>query len=156
MNVSSRLLRFLPASSRLIIDIQLVCRHKLDRQIAAQSRAFFSGLSDIIDSKWLRMFDQRELRQLIGGEETIIDLDDLRANCEVSGFKKDDTMRMFWRVVQSFDQVQRRALLSFTTSCSRPPLLGFAQLNPKFGVRCAGEDTTRLPSASSCFNLLKM
>ena len=41
--------------------IQLVCRYKLDKQIAAQSRAFFSGLSDIIDSKWLRMFDQQEL-----------------------------------------------------------------------------------------------
>jgi len=31
--------------------IQLVCKYKLDKQIAAQSRAFFHGLSDIIDSK---------------------------------------------------------------------------------------------------------
>lgn len=34
--------------------------------------------------------------------------------------------------------------------------LGFGHLNPKFGIRSAGSDTTRLPSASSCFNLLKM
>lgn len=86
----------------------------------------------------------------------MIDLDDLKANCDVTGFPDDNTMRMFWRVVQSFDQGQRRALLSFVTSCSRPPLLGFAHLNPKFGVRWAGGDTTRLPSASSCFNLLKL
>lgn len=99
-----------------------MCRHKLDRQISAQSRAFFSGLSDIIDSKWLRMFDQRELRQLIGGEETIIDMDDLKAHCEVTGFPNDETMRMFWRVVKSFNQEERRALLRFVTSCSRPPL----------------------------------
>ena len=154
----------------MIPDIQLVCRHKLDRQIAAQSRAFFSGLSEIIDSKWLRMFDQRELRQLIGGEETLIDLDDLRANCETSGFRTDDTMRMFWKVVKGFNQEERRALLRFVTSCSRPPLsalhwsnrskltnrLGFAYLNPKFGIRSSGADTERLPSASACFNLLKL
>lgn len=103
-------------------DIQLVCRYKLDKQIAAQSRAFFDGLSDIIDSKWLRMFDQQELRQLIGGEETLIDLDDLRAHVHVTGFPNDVTMKLFWRVVKRFTQEERRALLRFVTSCSRPPL----------------------------------
>ena len=148
--------------------IQLVCKYKLDKQIAAQSRAFFEGLSDIIDSKWLRMFDQHELQQLIGGEETMIDLDDLRANAVVSGFPNDNTIRLFWKVsisvnatfslrlalqvVKGFDQEQRKALLSFVTSCSRPPLLGFEYLNPKFGIRFGGGDTTRLPSAckSTC------
>jgi hypothetical protein len=33
------------------VDIQLVCKYKLDKQIAQQSRAFFNGLSDIIDPK---------------------------------------------------------------------------------------------------------
>jgi len=32
---------------------------------------------------------------------------------------------MFWRVIDSFTDVQRRQLLKFVTSCSRPPLLGF-------------------------------
>jgi len=32
---------------------------------------------------------------------------------------------MFWRVIASFTDVQRRQLLKFVTSCSRPPLLGF-------------------------------
>ena len=143
------------------VDIQLVCKYKLDKQIAAQSRAFFHGLSDIIDPKCellgtgkrnraegpcsgLRMFDQQELRQLIGGEETLIDLDDLREHTVVSGFPNDDTIRMFWKVrrvagleilclrvadavvwtqvVKNFDQEERRALLRFVTSCSRPPL----------------------------------
>ena len=34
--------------------------------------------------------------------------------------------------------------------------LGFGHLNPSFGIRSTGNDTTRLPSASSCFNLLKL
>ena len=114
----------------------------------------------------LRMFNQQELRQLIGGEETIIDLDDLRAHSVVSGFANDDTVKLFWKVsrgllewscrlkpdqvVKSFDHEQRRALLRFVTSCSRPPLLGFQNLNPNFGIRCAGSDTSRLPSACKC------
>jgi hypothetical protein len=36
--------------------IQLVCKYKLDKQIAAQSRAFFHGLSDLIDSKCMSTF----------------------------------------------------------------------------------------------------
>ncbi|WWD00653.1 hypothetical protein V866_007588 [Kwoniella sp. B9012] len=136
--------------------IQLVCKYKLDRQISAQSRAFFNGLSDLIDAKWLRMFDQQELQQLIGGEETLIDIDDLRAHCSVDGFPNDTTPRLFWKVVKGFTQDQRRALLRFVTSCSRPPLLGFGYLYPKFGVKFNGNDTSRLPSASACFNLLKL
>lgn len=37
--------------------------------------------------------------------------------------------------------------MRFVTSCSRPPLLGFEYLYPKFGIRWGGGDTTRLPSA---------
>lgn len=34
-----------------MVDIQLVCKYKLDRQIALQSRAFFNGMADVIDAK---------------------------------------------------------------------------------------------------------
>ncbi|GMK53858.1 hypothetical protein CspeluHIS016_0104440 [Cutaneotrichosporon spelunceum] len=136
--------------------IALVCKYKLDRQFAAQSEAFFAGLSDLIDPRWLRMFDQNELAQLLGGEEAPIDLLDLRKHTTVSGFDDERTPAMFWRVVDSFSEDQKRQLLTFVTSCSRPPLLGFAHLNPPFGVRNAGQDKSRLPTASSCANLLKL
>lgn len=136
--------------------IQLVCRYKLDRQFVEQSRAFFSGLSDIIDPKWLRMFDQHELAQLLGGEEVPIDVKDLRKHTTMTGFTDQTTPQMFWKVVEDLDQDQRRALLRFVTSCSRPPLLGFGHLNPGFAVRNSGNDTARLPTASSCANLLKL
>lgn len=71
-------------------------------------------------------------------------------------------------------------LLQFVTSCSKPPLLGFAHLEPPFSIRCVevgdDEDTgdtigsvirgfftirkkdplNRLPTSSTCFNLLKL
>ena len=130
--------------------IQLMCKYKLDKQIAAQSRAFFHGLSDLIDSKctwlssslilchpilesikrdvnkWLisglRMFDQAELAQLIGGEDKLIDMDDLEKFAHVSGYANDKTITAFWKVVKSFNQEQRRGLVKFVTSCARPPL----------------------------------
>jgi len=66
------------------------------------------------------------------------------------------TITAFWTVVESFDQDQRRALLRFVTSCSRPPLLGFKELVPNFAIRDAGQDEQRLPTASTCVNLLKL
>lgn len=57
---------------------------------------------------------------------------------------------------QTFNQERRKSFLKFVTSCPSPPLLGFSQLNPKFAIRLAGEDDTRLPTASTCVNLLKL
>ena len=35
------------------------------------------------------------------------------------------TITAFWAVVEDLSEDQKRALLKFVTSCSRPPLLGF-------------------------------
>ncbi|KAG5735313.1 hypothetical protein E4T56_gene10958 [Termitomyces sp. T112] len=48
------------------------------------------------------------------------------------------------------------ALLRFVTSCSRPPLLGFKELVPNFSIRDASSDQHRLPTSSTCVNLLKL
>lgn len=80
------------------------------------------------------------------------------------------------QVVETFNHEQRRALLRFATSCSRPPLLyveknvalgfdrrqtnllnsGFKELNPLFAIRDSGSDQNRLPTSSTCVNLLKV
>ncbi|KAL5519890.1 hypothetical protein ACEPAG_1550 [Sanghuangporus baumii] len=137
--------------------IYLVCHYHLTKKIKPQSEAFFEGLSEMIDPKWIRMFNQQEIQILIGGVNSPIDLDDLRRHTHYGGYKDDDPIiEAFWRVVNSFDHEQRRALLRFATSCSRPPLLGFKELQPNFSIRRAGEEQDRLPTASTCVNLLKL
>jgi len=138
--------------------IALVASYRLNVQIRPQCTAFLEGLSDVVDPKWLRMFDQRELQILIGGVEDEIDIDDLRDHTVYGGVydEADETIRGFWSVVKSFDHKQRRALLRFVTSCSRPPLLGFGELNPQFAIRDATDDQNRLPTSSTCVNLLKL
>ena len=41
------------------------------------------------------------------------------------------TIAAFWAVVTDLSEEQKRALLKFVTSCSRPPLLGF-KVSPVF------------------------
>ncbi|KDR77942.1 hypothetical protein GALMADRAFT_244909 [Galerina marginata CBS 339.88] len=141
-----------------LLYIYLVSHYRLSKQIKLQSEAFFEGLSEMIDQKWLRMFNQQEVQILIGGVNAPIDLDDLKRHTNYGGLYDDnhETIVAFWRVVNSFDQEQRRSLLRFVTSCSRPPLLGFKELVPNFSIRDAGADEYRLPTSSTCVNLLKL
>ncbi|KAJ7260134.1 HECT-domain-containing protein [Mycena rebaudengoi] len=137
--------------------IYLISHFRLSRQIKPQSAAFFEGLSEIIDSRWLRMFNQQELQALLGGADSIIDVEDLKSHTEYAGGYKDaddPTIVAFWNVVRTFDEVQRRALLHFVTSCSRPPLLGFKDLRPNFQIHDMGGDDDHLPGSATCSNLL--
>ncbi|KAG6914062.1 hypothetical protein DXG01_002698 [Tephrocybe rancida] len=138
--------------------IQLVAHFRLTKQIRLQSEAFFEGLSEMIEPRWIRMFNQQEMQILLGGVNTPIDFDDLRGNTNYGGLYDDneETIVMFWNVVNTFDQEQRMALLRFVTSCSRPPLLGFKELVPNFSIRDASSDQHRLPTSSTCVNLLKL
>ncbi len=84
-------------------------------------------MSDVIDLDWLRMFSYRELQTLISGSEQEIDVDDLVEHTKYgNGFSPEhNTIVAFWKVFREMEEADRRALLKFVTSCSRPPLLGF-------------------------------
>ncbi|KAJ3355744.1 hypothetical protein HDU83_002749 [Entophlyctis luteolus] len=99
-----------------------------------------------------------ELQFLVGGATVPIDLEDLRGNIKYNGdfHEQHFTIRLFWETVYEFDEKERRLLVKFVTSCERPPLLGFAELNPLFCIHPSGTDEDRLPTASTCINMLKL
>ncbi|KAI2628452.1 hypothetical protein GGR54DRAFT_636172 [Hypoxylon sp. NC1633] len=143
--------------------ISYVTNHRLVAQPYRQTRAFLKGLGSIIDPAWLSMFNQSELQHLVGGDSLEIDVDDLRRNTIYSGLYAlgDDgmehpTIQMFWQVIQEFQDSERRQVLKYVTSTPRAPLLGFSQLSPHFSIRDSGVDEERLPSTSTCVNLLKL
>lgn len=138
--------------------IHLVADYKLNRQIKQQCNAFRNGLADVIGLDWLRMFSSRELSTLISGAEHEINVSDLQAHTNYSGGFEigHPTITAFWAVVQGMAEDQKRSLLKFVTSCSRPPLLGFKDLDPPFCIQNAGSEPNRLPTASTCMNLLKL
>ncbi|XP_070563134.1 ubiquitin-protein ligase E3C-like [Ptychodera flava] len=145
-------------SNNRIEYIHLMADYRLNKQIRAHCTAFREGLSNIINLDWLRMFDYHELQTLISGALVPVDVEDLKRHTNYSGSYSVDhpVIEMFWRVVESLDDKQKRQLLKFVTSCSRPPLLGFKDLYPAFCIHNGGSDLERLPSASTCMNLLKL
>ena len=146
-----------------LVYISYVARHRLKVQPRLQTSAFLKGLGTMIQPSWLSMFNQSELQTLIGGEFSEIDVNDLRRNTLYGGVyqigddgKEHPTVRLFWRVMEELSDEDRRKLLKYVTSTPRAPLLGFNQLNPQFSIRDSGSDQDRLPSTSTCVNLLKL
>lgn len=142
---------------------------KLNRQILPFSNAFYRGLTDLISPSWLKLFNASEFNQLLSGGNHDIDIDDLRKNTRYTGGYTEGsrTVKLFWEVFANFEPKERCLLLKFVTSCSRAPLLGFKYLQPTFTIHkvsCdlpllatfGGQDVDRLPSASTCYNTLKL
>lgn len=128
---------------------------------------------------------QHELQLLIGGSQRTIDVHDWRANTLYAGgyHERSPQMQWFWKVrgpapcctsrtprpapspvrplvqiVAELSDDHRAKLLRFVTSCSRPPLLGFAHLHPKLCIQHipTPSDDARLPTSATCMNLLKL
>lgn len=137
--------------------IHLMADYKLNKQIRAQCSAFKQGLANVVPLEWLQMFNNKEFQVLISGAQIPVDVEDLKQHTNYTGGYASDhpTIRLFWKVVENFTDVQRSQLLKFVTSCSRPPLLGFKELDPPFCIQHAGS-VDRLPTASTCMNLLKL
>ncbi|CAN8003913.1 unnamed protein product [Ixodes hexagonus] len=138
--------------------VHLMADHLLNAQLRQQCLAFRQGLEELLPSHWLRLFAPHELQVLISGAQSPVDLEDLRQHTHYEGGYTADhpVICAFWRVLAGFDERQRRLLLKFVTSCSRPPLLGFKDLEPRFCIQSAGAEPGRLPTASTCMNLLKL
>lgn len=118
------------------------------------------------------------------GDISDFDVDELRSFTRYEGgyFDQHLTIHKFWRIVKDMSPADRRKFLKFATSCSKAPVGGFSHLSPPFTIRFVsedqvntsgdatsspvtqfftsmfgiGKDMTRLPTASTCFNLLKL
>ncbi|KAK5113784.1 hypothetical protein LTR62_003168 [Meristemomyces frigidus] len=150
------------AANRLIY-INRMSWWRLAGQSALQTNAFLRGLGSIVQPSWLAMFNQLELQTLIGGSATPVDIADLRRNTQYGGLYtigsdglEHPSVQLFWDVMSSLPDSERRNVLKFVTSTPRGPLLGFGHLTPRFSIRDSGRDEGRLPSTSTCVNLLKL
>ncbi|SMN19219.1 similar to Saccharomyces cerevisiae YGL141W HUL5 Multiubiquitin chain assembly factor (E4) [Maudiozyma saulgeensis] len=134
-----------------------IAEYKLDNSLLEAVTAFHRGLSVMIPPIWLEMFNPEEFEMLISGGKKDFDIVDLQNNTEYGGYKEDDiTIRNFWDIINDMTSEERCKFLKFVTSVPQAPLQGFESLDPKFGIRNAGNDLTRLPTASTCVNLLKL
>lgn len=147
----------------LLRYLALVAHFKLNVETAAQCRAFLDGLRVVLPARWLRLFSQEELQLLIGGSQTRVDVRDWAQHARYAGGYDAGSaqVRWFWELVAAYSDEERAALLQFATACPRPPLLGFRHLHPPFCIQRValpggGGGDARLPTASTCMNLLKL
>lgn len=137
--------------------IHRLAHYRMNKQIKEQSDAFLQGFYDIVPAHFIRLFSHEELQLLISGKGGRIDLNDWRRNTRYSGGydEKTPVVEWFWIAVSEFSAEDQSRMLQFVTSCPRAPLLGFAYLVPGFCIHRA-EGHVRLPTASTCMNLLKL
>ncbi|KAG5444561.1 Ubiquitin-protein ligase E3C [Clonorchis sinensis] len=137
--------------------MHLVAYYKLNKQIYPQVKAFTTGLNDVICLDWLRLFDADELQTLISGANTVIDVDDLEKHTVYlqNSSEFSETLKHFWSVLRDLSESDKRLFLRFVTACSRPPMFGFRDLQPPFSIQIT-QELDRLPTASTCMNLLRL
>ncbi|VDM45036.1 unnamed protein product [Toxocara canis] len=166
-----------------IAYVHKMAQYRVFDQTKEQCRAFVSGFLSILNANWLSLFAPHELQFLISGQSSDIDLRDLRKHVQYyGGFHSNHRLiKWLWQILEcDFSVEERHLFLKFVTSCSRAPLLGFAYLEPPFSIRCVEvsddqdqgdtlasvvrgflaikrtQSPTRLPTSSTCFNLLKL
>eukprot|EP01050_Picozoa_sp_SAG11_P000962 SAG11_NODE_37_length_21777_cov_4.523711_12_plen_1735_part_00 len=118
--------------------------------------ALLAGLTEVVPRATLHCFCAAELSRVLGGEARV-DMAQLRKHTRLTGgYGTDDaTVGAFWKAVEEMAQPQRARLLQFVTGSSRLPAGGAGALEPPLTIQRV-ESSTRLPSASTCFNLLKL
>ncbi|ERN14346.1 E3 ubiquitin-protein ligase UPL2 isoform X1 [Amborella trichopoda] len=141
--------------------VDLVAEHKLTTAIRPQINAFMEGFNELIPRELISIFHDKELELLISGLPDI-DLDDLRANTEYSGYSAaSPVIQWFWEVVNGFSKEDKARLLQFVTGTSKVPLEGFRALqgisgSQRFQIHKAYGSPDHLPSAHTCFNQLDL
>lgn len=136
-----------------------VANFKISTSISTASQYFLNGLFSLIKPHWIQMFNPLELQMLISGREKEIDVADLKNHVELGGFLESDQtiLDLFDLLNNELSSEEKGLFVKFVTSSSKAPLLGFQELDPKFGIRNVGYDSkSRLPTASTCVNLLKL
>ncbi|KAJ9560583.1 hypothetical protein OSB04_005743 [Centaurea solstitialis] len=141
--------------------VDLIAEHRLTTAIRPQINAFLEGFNELIPRDLISIFHDKELELLISGLPDI-DLDDMKANTEYSGYSAaSPVIQWFWEVAQGFSKEDKARLLQFVTGTSKVPLEGFSALqgisgSQKFQIHKAYGRPDHLPSAHTCFNQLDL
>ncbi len=101
----------------------------------------------------LSIFRAEELELLICGSHSV-NIDELESATTYKGgyAATHKVIRWFWELVRSWPVEKQKKLLTFATGSDRVPIKGLAAVG--FVIQCNTQDTSRLPTASTCFNTL--
>ncbi|KAI6218331.1 HECT-type E3 ubiquitin transferase [Aphelenchoides fujianensis] len=147
--------------------IHQMAQFRVVGQTKEQSACFVQGFQSIINSQWLALFSTHELQHVISGQTSDVDIDDLRKHTQYyGGFHSNHrVIKWLWSILErDFTPEERHFIWSPRSSIrcvdDTPDdmdqgdtlgsvIRGFLAIKRKHSM-------TRLPTASTCFNLLKL
>eukprot|EP00917_Polyrhabdina_sp_WS-2016_P003299 GHVP01007356.1.p1 GENE.GHVP01007356.1~~GHVP01007356.1.p1 ORF type:complete len:879 (+),score=182.19 GHVP01007356.1:991-3627(+) len=137
--------------------VHTLAHFKTDVLMKRAADAFCEGLNLVFPVQILKIFSRKEIQKIFSGDKKGFEVEELRDAVVYSGGfdETSETIKHFWLAISEFTEEERDMFLMFLTGCSRRPLRGFSALNPKICVQREA-DTRRLPSASTCVNLLHL
>jgi hypothetical protein len=151
--------------------LELIASHHTRAKMAAQAALVREGLTLLVPGFILRLFSDLDLSTMLTGlpdvsmeewrNHTIYSSasDSWAATRGLVGRDLIDApqIRWLWQLVGEMSQQERGLLLRFCTGCSRLGAGGFSSLQPKFAITLVPYDPARaLPTAATCFNLLRL
>ncbi|CAL8107730.1 unnamed protein product [Calicophoron daubneyi] len=131
----------------------------LDKGIRKQMDAFRAGFERVLPMSWLAVFNGTELGQLIAGDSVAqwSREDLLTYTVPCFGFThQSPTYQMLINILSSFNLMERRAFLQFTTGCSSLPPGGLKNLHPRLRVVRKETSSGAFPSVNTCVHYLKL
>ena len=141
--------------------VRAMSQFRLETSVAKEVRALRDGLHELVGPELLEPFSPAEFLLMLNGCEHI-DVQEWRAETVYVGYAAgDEVIGWFWDLVVSLTEKERAQLLLFATGTTGVPAGGFSQLRG-LGGACTRFTITRkdapdaLPSASTCFNQLKL
>jgi ubiquitin-protein ligase E3 A len=132
-------------------------RYVLLDSVANPFGAFARGFLRVAGGPFLQLLRAEDLQRIINGSgEESIDTTELeRVTRYERGLSANHPLIVaFWQIVHSLSDDEKRHFMSFATGSDRIPIGGISSM--QFVIRHAGGDTDRLPTASTCFNILHL
>ena len=142
--------------------VQLAADLRMTKAIRHQVFAFLKGFYEFVPHSLVSLFDEYELELIMCGIPDDLDLEDWKSNTAYqAGYTAEsETILWFWEVVEELTKEEQVKLLQFVTGTSRVPWGGFSNLasgetGSLFTIVRTDGSVDSLPTASTCFNMIK-
>jgi len=123
-----------------------------------QLEAILKGLNDIIPAPLLTLLTWQDLQLRVCGRSTL-DLEVLKRHTQYRGgiFPTDKHIQYFWKVLEEFNEEEKRLFLRFAYGRERlPPESELKNENMKIFPITSRNPDSRLPQAETCFFNVKL
>ena len=134
--------------------VDLYTKYLLEDSYSQHFKAFQEGFYSVCSKNIMSILHPSELEILIRGSPDYNFFELEKVTKYENGYTKDSPVIVnFWKLVHSFPTNLKQKLLSFISGSDRVPIKGMSNMN--FTIQQA-KDTTRLPAAHTCFNILDL